>query len=63
MASIFDKILKAIAGSPDPMMGANPVNLDKAITERATKRTEQRNAARNRAGITADSSSFWKRDD
>ena len=63
MASIFEKILKAIANSPDPMMGANPTNLDKAITERVTKRTEQRNAARNKAGITADSSNFWKRDD
>ena len=63
MASIFEKILKAIASSPDPMMGSNPSKLDKTISERATKRSEQRNAARNRLGITADSSNFWKRDE
>lgn len=63
MASIFDKILKVITGSADPMLNSQPTAVDKAISRTATKRTEQRNAARNKAGITADSSSFWKRDD
>ena len=58
MASIFDKILKAITSSADPMLNSQPTAVDKAISRTATKRTEQRNAARNRAGITADSSNF-----
>ena len=68
MANIFERILQgiksSITSSADPMLNSiNPASVDKEISRIATKRSEERNAVRNKLGITANSSSFWKNDD